>query len=47
MQFVTARGWEDLSNLMAVYEKLGFLVDEQVIQMCIRDRTDPETEPDG
>jgi len=31
MQFVTARGWEDLSNLMAVYEKLGFLVDEQVI----------------
>ena len=32
MQFVTARGWEDLSNLMAVYEKLGFLVDEQVIR---------------
>ena len=35
MQFVTARGWEDLSNLMAVYEKLGFLVDEQVIREYI------------
>ena len=35
MQFVTARGWEDLSNLMAVYEKLRFLVDEQVIREYI------------
>lgn len=32
MQFVTARGWEDLSNLMEVYEELGQPVDEEVIQ---------------
>lgn len=32
MQFVTARGWEDLSNLMSVYEELGLPVDETVIR---------------
>ncbi|MCH5269080.1 MAG: AAA family ATPase [Lachnospiraceae bacterium] len=32
MQFVTARGWEDLSNLMEVYEDLGQSVDEEIIQ---------------
>lgn len=32
MQFVTARGWEDLSNLMEVYEELGQPVDEEIIQ---------------
>lgn len=31
MQFVTARGWEDLSNLMDVYEELQIPVDETVI----------------
>lgn len=31
MQFVTARGWEDLSNLMGVYEELGIAVNETVI----------------
>lgn len=32
MQFVTARGWEDLSNLLEVYTRLGIPVDEEVIQ---------------
>lgn len=31
IQFVTARGWEDLSNLMEVYETMGLSVDETVI----------------
>ena len=31
MQFVTARGWEDLSNLMSVYEEMNLPVDETVI----------------
>lgn len=31
MQFVTARGWEDLSNLMEVYEEMKLPVDETVI----------------
>lgn len=31
MQFVTARGWEDLSNLMEVYEEMRVSVDETVI----------------
>ncbi len=30
-EFVTARGWEDLSKLMVVYEKLGLPVDVTVI----------------
>lgn len=32
MQFVTARGWEDLSNLLDAYTGLGFSVDEEVIR---------------
>lgn len=32
MQFVTARGWEDLSNLMEVYERMEIPVDETVIR---------------
>lgn len=32
MQFVTARGWEDLSNLMEVYEQMEIPVDESVIR---------------
>lgn len=31
LQFVTARGWEDLSNLMMVYEEMGVPVDETVV----------------
>lgn len=31
LQFVTARGWEDLSNLMYVYEDMGLTVDETLI----------------
>lgn len=31
LQFVTARGWEDLSNLMDVYEELQIPVTEEVI----------------
>lgn len=32
MKFVTARGWEDLSNLMTVYDELGLPVDEATVQ---------------
>lgn len=31
LQFVTARGWEDLSNLMMVYEELAVPVDETIV----------------
>ena len=31
MRFVTARGWEDLSNLMSVYEEMGLPVDEGIV----------------
>lgn len=31
LSFVTARGWEDLSNLMQTYEKLGIMVNEEVV----------------
>ena len=36
LQFVTARGWEDLSNLMDVYEELGSPVDEEIIHEFLR-----------
>lgn len=32
---MTARGWEDLSSLMQVYEKLDLPVDESVIREFI------------
>ena len=32
MQFVTARGWEDLSSLMKVYEELGIALTEESIR---------------
>lgn len=32
MQFVTARGWEDLSNLMAAYEAMNLPVTQDVVQ---------------
>ena len=37
LQFVTARGWEDLSCLMDVYESLGVPVDETVIREYVHD----------
>ena len=36
LQFVTARGWEDLSNLMDVYEELAIPVDEEIIHELLR-----------
>lgn len=38
MQFVTARGWEDLSNLMEVYEELQIPIDETVIHEFLHHR---------
>ncbi len=35
MQFVTARGWEDLSSLMKVYEELDVMVDENVVRQFL------------
>ena len=35
-QFVTARGWEDLSNLLDTYEALGMQADEAVIRQYIQ-----------
>lgn len=36
LQFVTARGWEDLSELMHVYETLGLPVDRQVVEQYLQ-----------
>ncbi len=36
LQFVTARGWEDLSELMQVYESLGIPVDRQVVEQYLQ-----------
>ena len=36
MQFVTARGWEDLSYLITSYEKLSIKIDEDVIHQFIQ-----------
>ena len=36
LQFVTARGWEDLSELMQVYESLGISVDRQVVEQYLQ-----------
>ena len=35
-QFVTARGWEDLSNLLDTYEQLGLKADEALIRQYIQ-----------
>lgn len=35
MQFVTARGWEDLSNLLDTYDSLGIPVTEEIIREFI------------
>lgn len=36
-QFVTARGWEDLSVLISSYESLGLPVDEAVVHQYLQD----------
>ena len=36
MQFATARGWEDLSELILAYEKLGLRVDRNVVEQYIQ-----------
>ena len=36
LQFATARGWEDLSEMIYAYEKLGLRVDRQVIGQYIQ-----------
>lgn len=38
MEFVTARGWEDLSSLMKVYEKMDIPVDEEIIYEFLQHR---------
>lgn len=35
-RFATARGWQDLSELLTVYEKLGLTVDQEVIFQYIQ-----------
>ncbi len=35
-RFVTARGWEDLSDMIKAYEKLGIAVDEQVVSQYLQ-----------
>ena len=38
-QYITARGWEDLSSEIQAYERNGFPVTQELImEMCIRDR---------
>ena len=36
LQFATARGWEDLSELLYAYEKLGLRVDREVVGQYIQ-----------
>ena len=36
MQFVTARGWEDLSTLIRTYERLGLEADEPVVRQYLQ-----------
>ena len=36
LQFATARGWEDLSELIIAYEKLGLRVDRNVVEQYIQ-----------
>lgn len=35
-RFVTARGWEDLSNILQVYEKLDIQADESLVQQYLQ-----------
>ncbi len=34
--FVTARGWEDLSSLMQIYEQMGLSVNEEIVHEFLR-----------
>jgi MoxR-like ATPase len=36
LQFVTARGWEDLSNLLDAYEELGLPIGEELVYEFLR-----------
>lgn len=36
-QFVTARGWEDLSEMMQLYEESGILVDHSIVCQYVQD----------
>lgn len=36
-RFVTARGWEDLSDTLRTYEKLGFPVGQELVQSFLQD----------
>lgn len=36
MHFATPRGWEDLSNMIQVYEKLGKTMDREVVEQYIQ-----------
>ena len=36
--FATARGWEDLSQLLQVYEQIGLIVDREVVSQYIQHR---------
>ena len=38
MNFVTARGWEDLSRMISLYEKRGLAVDRQLTAQYLQDR---------
>lgn len=36
MQFATARGWEDLSEVIYAYEKIGISIDRQVVEQYVQ-----------
>ena len=36
--FVTARGWEDLSEMLILYEKKGYTVDENLVSQYIHNK---------
>ena len=36
LQFATARGWEDLSEILFTYEQMGVAVDERVVEQYIQ-----------
>lgn len=38
-QFVTARGWEDLSELLYTYQKLGISADEELVHQYLQHQT--------
>ena len=40
--FVTARGWDDMSRVLKVYEKLGIAVDKELVGQYLQDRKTAE-----